>query len=83
MSSIDYLDGLNREIRRLQKIRLDYKKKVQDNCPHYNVTQTYMTSKMSFRDALASAATDSYTSPKVKVKVVCTSCGKVLNGRRR
>lgn len=75
-----YLDDLTKQIRHLQRIRLQYKKKVQDHCLHYNVRQEYKMPKVSLKSVLASDAVDY---KPLKVKVICKDCGKVLNGRRR
>jgi hypothetical protein len=80
MSSIDYLDSLNREIRRLSKIRLDLKKKIQSQCLHRNIVRTYHSPKFSLRSVID--AGDVVSPSNVKIKIICKDCGKVLNGRR-
>jgi hypothetical protein len=82
MSYIDEIDRLSKEIRRLQKTRLNFKKKIQEQCYHLNVKRVYSMPNMSLRDMI-NQSDDAYTTKSPKIKIICTDCGKVLNGNRR
>jgi hypothetical protein len=83
MSYIDEIDRLSKEIRRLQKTRLAYKKKIQDQCYHLNVKRVYSMPNMSIRDMIDQPSDAYVTRAAPKIKIICTDCGKVLNGNRR
>jgi len=83
MSYIDDIDTLSREIRRLQKRRLDLKKRFQEQCFHRNVKRVYHVPNMSIRDMIDQPIDFYKKRAAPKIKIICTDCGKVLNGNRR